>query len=288
MNRVEFILSLQDRLSALPRKELEERLAFYNEMIDDKIEDGLSEEEAVAQIGSIDEIVSQIIAETPLTTLVKEKMKPKKGLKAWEIVLLAVKPQNIEKVLTEMAPHYTSEKIIVSIAAGISAACIRRLIGCEKAKVVLVMPNTPMLIGYGAVAMSHDDLVTTEEFCFVKDIFSSAAKVEEIPAHLMNEVIPINGSSPAFIYLFAKLVSEYSDKLGIPYETANRLFCNTLIGSAQMMLQSDKTHQQLIDMVTSPGGTTFAMLDALKECDFAHAVDESFDRCIKRAYELGK
>ena len=90
MNRVEFILSLQDRLSALPRKELEERLAFYNEMIDDKIEDGLSEEEAVAQIGSIDEIVSQIIAETPLTTLVKEKMKPKKGLKAWEIVLLAV------------------------------------------------------------------------------------------------------------------------------------------------------------------------------------------------------
>jgi len=203
-------------------------------------------------------------------------------------VLLAVKPQNIETVLTEMAPHYTPDKIIVSIAAGISAACIRRLLGCENAKIILVMPNTPMLIGFGSIAMSHDDLVSAEEFAFVKSIFSAAGKVEEIPAHLMNEVIPINGSSPAFIYLFAKLVSEYSDKLGIPYETANRLFCNTLIGSAQMMLQTDKTHQQLIDMVTSPGGTTFAMLDALKECDFAHAVDESFERCIKRAYELGK
>lgn len=205
-----------------------------------------------------------------------------------EVILLAVKPQNMEKVLTEMAPHYTPDKIIVSIAAGISAAYIRRLIGCETAKIVLVMPNTPMLIGYGAVAMSHDDSVTAEEFRFVRDVFSSAAEVEEIPAHLMNEIIPVNGSSPAFIYLFAKLVSEYSDKLGIPYETASRLFCHTLIGSAQMMLQTDKTHQQLINMVTSPGGTTFAMLDALKECDFAHAVDESFDRCIKRAYELGK
>ena len=131
-------------------------------------------------------------------------------------VLLAVKPQNIETVLTEMAPHYTPDKIIVSIAAGISAACIRRLLGCENAKIILVMPNTPMLIGFGSIAMSHDDLVSAEEFAFVKSIFSAAGKVEEIPAHLMNEVIPINGSSPAFIYLFAKLVSEYSDKLGKP------------------------------------------------------------------------
>ena len=205
-----------------------------------------------------------------------------------EIVLLAVKPQNMEVVLEEMAPFYSPDKIVVSIAAGISASCIRRLLNCENAKTILVMPNTPMLIGYGSVAMSHDDLVSSEEFAFVKNIFSAAGKVEEIPAHLMNEVIPVNGSSPAFIYLFAKLVSEYSERLGIPYEVANRLFCNTLIGSAQMMLQSDKSHQELINMVTSPGGTTFAMLGALNDCDFAHAVEESFDRCIKRAYELGK
>lgn len=209
-------------------------------------------------------------------------------MKESETVLLAVKPQNIETVLTEMAPCYTPDKVIVSIAAGISAACIQRLLGCETAKIVLVMPNTPLLIGYGSVAMSRGEQVSEEEFLFVKSLFAAAGQVEEIPADKMNEVIPINGSSPAFIYLFAKLVSEYADRLGIPYETANRLFCNTLIGSAQMMLQSGKTHQQLIDMVTSPGGTTFAMLDALKECDFAHAVDESFDRCIKRAYELGK
>ena len=90
MKRLEFLLQLQDRLSCLPQDEMEEQLAFYNEMIDDRIEEGLSEEEAVAQVGSVDEIVSQILADTPLSTLVKEKIKPKKRLKVWEIVLLAV------------------------------------------------------------------------------------------------------------------------------------------------------------------------------------------------------
>ena len=90
MKKLEFLLQLQDRLSCLPQDDLEERVAFYGEMIDDRMEEGLSEEEAVAQIGNVDELVSQILADTPLSKLVKEKIKPKKGLKAWEIVLLAV------------------------------------------------------------------------------------------------------------------------------------------------------------------------------------------------------
>lgn len=90
MNRIKFILSLQEKLSFLPKEELEERLAFYNEIIDDRMEEGLSEEEAVEQIGSVDQIVSQILEETPIKTLVKEKIKPKSPMKTWIIVLLAV------------------------------------------------------------------------------------------------------------------------------------------------------------------------------------------------------
>ena len=90
MKRLEFILALHEKLSCLPQDDMEERLAFYNEMIDDRMEDGLSEEEAVAQIGNVDEIVSQILADTPLSKLVKEKIKPKKRRKVWQIVLLAV------------------------------------------------------------------------------------------------------------------------------------------------------------------------------------------------------
>ncbi len=90
MTKIRFILELQDRLSGLPKSDIEERLAFYSEMIDDRMEEGLSEEEAVAAVGSVDEIASQIIAETPLVKVAKEKIKPKRKLRAWEIVLLVL------------------------------------------------------------------------------------------------------------------------------------------------------------------------------------------------------
>lgn len=88
MTRLEFVLSLHDKLSGLPRDEVEEHIRFYNEMIEDRIEEGMPEEEAVADIGSADEIAAQIVAEIPLAKIAKEKLKPKRRLKAWEIVLL--------------------------------------------------------------------------------------------------------------------------------------------------------------------------------------------------------
>lgn len=90
MTKTEFVLELASKLSLLPWEEIEDRISFYVEMIDDRMEEGVSEEEAVAAIGSVDEIASQIIAEIPLAKLVKEKIKPKKRLRAWEIVLIVV------------------------------------------------------------------------------------------------------------------------------------------------------------------------------------------------------
>ena len=90
MLKQEFLNALRDRLTGLPQADIEERLTFYGEMIDDRMEEGLSEEEAVAQMGTVDEVVSQIVAETPLTKIVKEKIKPKRKMRAWEIVLLVL------------------------------------------------------------------------------------------------------------------------------------------------------------------------------------------------------
>ena len=90
MERLDFLLQLRERLSCLPQGDMEDRLTFYNEMIDDLMEEGLSEQEAVAQIGNVDEIASQILQDTPLSTLVKERIKPKQRMKPWQIVLLAV------------------------------------------------------------------------------------------------------------------------------------------------------------------------------------------------------
>ena len=88
MTKMQFLMSLHNKLSGLPQNEIEERLNFYSEMIEDRIEEGVSEEEAVAQIGTVDEIAEQIIADIPLTKIAKEKIKPKRHIKAWEIVLL--------------------------------------------------------------------------------------------------------------------------------------------------------------------------------------------------------
>ena len=90
MNKEGFLTELRARLSGLPQSDIEERVAFYSEMIDDRMEEGVPEEEAVAGIGTIDELVEQIMSETPLTTLVKEKVKPKRELKVWEVVLLVL------------------------------------------------------------------------------------------------------------------------------------------------------------------------------------------------------
>ena len=90
MNKQEFLTQLRKGLSGLPQNDIDERIVFYSEMIDDRIEEGLFEEEAVAQVGSVDEIVAQIIAETPFTKIAKERIKPKRQLKTWEIVLLAL------------------------------------------------------------------------------------------------------------------------------------------------------------------------------------------------------
>lgn len=90
MTKLKFLLELHDRLSGLPKRDVEERLSFYSEMIEDRMEEGLSEEEAVAAVGSVDEIAAQIISEIPLIKVAKEKIKPKRKLRAWEIVLLAL------------------------------------------------------------------------------------------------------------------------------------------------------------------------------------------------------
>ncbi len=90
MTKIEFILNLHDKLSDLPQEDVEERLRFYIEMIEDRMEEGLSEDAAVAEVGNVDEIAEQILADMPLNKLVIEKIKPKRKLKAWEIVLLAL------------------------------------------------------------------------------------------------------------------------------------------------------------------------------------------------------
>ena len=186
-------------------------------------------------------------------------------VKQCKYVFLAIKPQQFEATLPKLADGITEDTVIVSIAAGMTPDYIRSQTK-PNAKVIQVMPNTPLLLGKGATALSRIDAVTDEEFAFVEQLFALCGVTAVLPLNKMAEVIAINGSSPAFIYLFAQ----------------------SLIGSAAMLTDSGYDVDTLIQQVSSPGGTTLAGLDALYEGKLEDTVKDACRRCTKRAYELSK
>ena len=130
---------------------------------------------------------------------------------------------------------------------------------------VRAMPNTPLLLGKGATALCKASNVTDQVFHMVLDIFAASGDVAVLTEDKMNTVIAVNGSSPAYIYLFAKAVVDWAAAQNIENKTALELICKTLEGSAEMLRSSGNTPDELIKMVSSPGGTTLKAMEALKE-----------------------
>lgn len=204
-----------------------------------------------------------------------------------DYIFLAVKPQNIDDVLADIKGAVSENCVLVSIIAGMSSGYIKKSLGFD-AKVIPVMPNTPLLLGCGAIAMSKVAPVTDDEYQFVKGIFSAGGVAEDVPEGKLKEIIAINGSSPAFIYLFAKYFLDYAKGEQIDEQTALGLFCKSLEGSAKMMTESGYSIDELIKMVSSPGGTTIAGLQAFYDKNLGETVNDACRRCTGRAYELAK
>ena len=203
-------------------------------------------------------------------------------------ILLCVKPQTVDEVLAEIAPAMTDDNVIISICAGISAEYIRART-FEKAKVVRVMPNMPMMLGEGASAISTDDITAPAELDYaVKIIAASCPVVEVVAPDKMNEIIAVNGSSPAFIYLFAKCFSDYAKEQGIDERAARNLISQTIIGAGKMLVESNESIDDLIAQVTSKGGTTIAGLEQLYKTGLVESVKAACAATTARAYELGK
>lgn len=234
--------------------------------------------------------VYDVMAEK-LDAMAREKGIQKAGsaaevVKASDITVLAVKPQNYAEVLESIKPAADESKVIVTIAAGISTDYIAKTIGVS-CPMVRVMPNTPLLLGKGATALSRRN-ISDEDFSYVYDMFANGGEVAILDESKMNAVIAVNGSSPAYVYLFAKAMVDYAVKEGIDAGEAMKLVCATLKGSAEMLEKSGDTPEVLINKVSSPGGTTLKALEKLDEKDFYNSVIEAMDACTKRADELSK
>ena len=204
-----------------------------------------------------------------------------------DVIFLSVKPQNFADVLESVKNSVSPEKLFVTIAAGISTSYIQHAVDCS-CPVIRVMPNTPLLLGKGATAMCRSKEVTDEQFALIQGFFASCGTVAVLDESQLNAVISVNGSSPAYVYLFAKAMVDSAEKQGIDRSVALDLVCQTLIGSAAMLSQPDTDPEELIRMVSSPGGTTLKALDVLYENRFEAIIDEAMQACTKRAEELGK
>ena len=206
---------------------------------------------------------------------------------ASQYLFLAIKPQKFDEVLPRIADAITEDTVLVSIAAGIGVEYIRKLTK-PNAKVVLAMPNTPLLLGCGATALATEAPVSDAEFAVVRRIFDACGMTAVIEPAQMKEIIAINGSSPAFIYLFAKGFLDYAEQVGLSGDVAKELFAQSLIGSAKMITDSGYSIAELIRQVSSPGGTTLAGRDRFYAGNLTDELQDASDHCTRRAYELAK
>lgn len=204
-----------------------------------------------------------------------------------DILVLAVKPQQIDAVLAEVvekAGGVDGGQTVISIAAGLSSERIAARLG-ETAAIVRVMPNTPCLVGAGmSVLFSHSDKLHRHRAEYVLGASGQTAWVED--EKQMHAVTAVSGSGPAYFFLLAELMQAAGQELGLPRDLAEQLVGQTSLGAARMLLESGKSAELLRQQVTSPGGTTQAALEAMFEGELPETVRHALNAAARRSREL--
>lgn len=191
-----------------------------------------------------------------------------------EIIVLAVKPQVLPSVMEEFGGRIGREKLVVSIAAGITLERLTGFLSPEH-RIARVMPNTPAMVGEGMAGICANENVTEEEKQQLLEIFNCFGKAELIPEKLIDAVVGVSGSSPAYVYLFIEALADGAVMEGMPRAQAYKFAAQAVLGSAKMVLESGKHPGELKDMVCSPAGTTIEAVKSLEEGAFRAVVMEA-------------
>lgn len=202
------------------------------------------------------------------------------------IVILAVKPNIVPIVLEENKAHFSKETIVVSIAAGVSIKAIEDVIG-NGHKVVRVMPNTPALVGEGMSALCFNNNVDENDKQNVCAVFNSFGKAEVVGEYLMDAVVGVSGSAPAYVYMFIEALADGAVVCGMPRASAYEFAAQTVLGSAKMVMETGMHPGALKDNVCSPGGTTIAAVNSLEKDGFRSAVINAVVTAAQKNKEMG-
>jgi pyrroline-5-carboxylate reductase len=238
--------------------------------------------------------IESISASDPLSDA-RDRLQFETGVTAFEsnldvvrrsdVLVLAVKPQSMRAVLTQLRPAVTNEHLVVSIAAGVTIASLIEGLG-QSARVMRVMPNTPALVGESASAYATGAGVRPDDEAIVKSLLGSVGRAASVPESLLDAVTGLSGSGPAFVYLVIEALSDGGVRAGLPRDIATLLATQTVLGAAKMVRDTGEHPGVLKDQVASPGGTTIAGLHALEVGGVRGALIEAVQAATRRSAEL--
>jgi len=202
-----------------------------------------------------------------------------------DVILLVVKPQDLEQLLTSIEADLNKSATLVSFAAGKTTDFVSKIVG-PNISIIRVMPNTPTLIGLGMAAISLGKGVNAEQAKFVSEFLATCGKVISIEEDLQDAVTALSGSGPAYFFTFVEEMIKSGISLGLSSDQATTLAIQTMVGSAAMLEQSGKSATTLRENVTSPNGTTAAALQVFSEANLGEIVSKAMTAARDRSQEL--
>lgn len=211
----------------------------------------------------------------------------KEVAKQAEILFLAVKPLFFGEVIPQIKDAVKPGTIVVSIAAGKTLGALKEAFGREDIKLIRCMPNTPALVLEGCTGVCAGEEVPKEDMDRVLSLLRSFGKASVVPERLMDVVVGVSGSSPAYVFMFIEAMADEAVAAGMPRAQAYEFAAQSVLGSAKMVLETGKHPGELKDMVCSPGGTTIQAVKKLEETGFRASVMDAMEACIVKSASMG-
>jgi pyrroline-5-carboxylate reductase len=202
-------------------------------------------------------------------------------------ILLSVKPQNMKDVLGNIKTVISDDALVISIAAGISSRFIEQNLSPKNCRVIRTMPNTPMLVGQGMVAMAPGSRATRSDLDDARRIFSPAASVIDLTEDKLDSVTALSGSGPAYFFFLVEQMIRAGVEMGLTEDESRTLAIKTAVGSARMLETSTDSAQELRRKVTSPKGTTHEAISHMEQHELPQIVVDAIKAAKRRSAELG-
>lgn len=203
------------------------------------------------------------------------------------VLILAVKPNQVAEVLAEIRENFTSQHLLVSIAAGVTLAKLEAALP-EGSRVVRVMPNTPALVGASASAFATGKSATSRDAELVQKLLSSVGVAYPVRENLLDAVTGLSGSGPAYVYQFIEALSDGGVASGLPRDISTQLAAQTVLGAAKMVLETGAHPGALKDQVASPGGTTIEGIHELEKGKLRATVMSAVRASAEKSKTLGQ